>query len=408
MVLAVDKLILNIQAEGRFNPFMLFDPWTLWIVVLAVGFLLAGSLLFVWLLTPTERALGYWALFTMLQALGIAGVMARSYIPSFMSIELANAAVLLSNGLLWLGIRRFDRQRGCVTCILLLPLLWIVLCQFPFFQDSVVSRLVLGAVLSCATLIPSLLQLRSGSKPLSRARSAVFVILLVIMGIIALRIPLASSLVENNRLIVYSDPRLAFTGLLVVGVALFLNCALVLMVRERSEMLYRNASRRDDLTGLLNRRGFMELALERCGGERSFALLFLDLDHFKQINDRLGHAAGDRVLVVFANVLRRELTQSDAAGRLGGDEFVVLLCEPDGNSTRQASERIQKSFRLELDRLRLDFDGEPCSVSIGVVVSVDEKGRPMSADMRLEGLMKRGDAMLYGAKSGGRNRIEVG
>src|SRR5581483_9052415 len=109
--------------------------------------------------------------------------------------------------------------------------------------------------------------------------------------------------------------------------------------RKRAERELRRLADQDALTGLLNRRGFLdgvqrELRRMQRAEERG-ALLSLDLDNFKQVNDSAGHAAGDRVLRATADVLRQRLRATDVVGRLGGDEFAALLLDVDEPQARE-------------------------------------------------------------------------
>ncbi|QWT20714.1 GGDEF domain-containing protein [Bacillus sp. NP157] len=153
----------------------------------------------------------------------------------------------------------------------------------------------------------------------------------------------------------------------------------------------------DSLTGVLNRRAWTDgaLATLEAGNGRPIALLFLDLDHFKTLNDRHGHAAGDRALVAVASALRHELRPNDLLGRFGGEEFVALL---------QGAERehaVQIATRLCRRVSRLDVhvgDGrEMLTVSIGIAIRTP-------ADT-VQSLIERADAAMYAAKLGGRNRV---
>ncbi len=110
---------------------MSFDPLTLWSVVLLVVLMLAAIMALVWLLTPEETALVHWAAFCTVFVIGLAGVMSRGLVPDFVSIQLANAAVFVGYGLIWTGLRAFDRRRPRLVYVLVAPAVWIALCQFP-------------------------------------------------------------------------------------------------------------------------------------------------------------------------------------------------------------------------------------------------------------------------------------
>ncbi|HZX80634.1 MAG TPA: diguanylate cyclase, partial [Lysobacter sp.] len=150
----------------------------------------------------------------------------------------------------------------------------------------------------------------------------------------------------------------------------------------------------DPLTGVLNRRAWRE-ALEACLREPDAAglsVLYLDLDHFKHVNDRLGHAGGDRVLQLFADVLRQAVRGDDVVGRYGGEEFVIGLV---GGDARAVAERIRTGLHA-----RSGEAGTPLTVSIGVAARHAGEG--------IDELLRRADAALYAAKHGGRDRVVAG
>lgn len=142
------------------------------------------------------------------------------------------------------------------------------------------------------------------------------------------------------------------------------------LLKEQAEQIRRltRLSTCDPLTGIMNRRGFeieLDHVLERASryGEEG-ALIYIDLDHFKPINDRFGHAAGDAVLREVARVLRRSVRGTDYVARLGGDEFVVLLV----NTTREQAVRRAGIIREQLSAMEIDWMGRKLTIgaSIGV------------------------------------------
>ena len=156
-------------------------------------------------------------------------------------------------------------------------------------------------------------------------------------------------------------------------------------------------ARIDPLTGLINRRAF----LERCTQERSrvernpgpLSLALLDLDRFKEVNDKFGHPAGDQALREFAKALVRTMRSTDALARTGGEEFAILMPQTDGKSAMEIAERIRAEVAtITLPKGRL-------TTSIGVAVSDGVE--------TFESWYRRADQALYRAKNGGRNRVEA-
>lgn len=160
----------------------------------------------------------------------------------------------------------------------------------------------------------------------------------------------------------------------------------------------------DPLTGVPNRRFFarrLQEELERWARHRqSLACLLLDIDHFKQINDRFGHQAGDTVLQQVAQALGRDLRASDVLARYGGEEFVLLL----PSTTKAQALAIAERLRTSVVDLKFDFPSQPMEVTISaglVYLEPDIAVQTVSG----EWLLKRADAALYRAKQAGRNRI---
>jgi diguanylate cyclase (GGDEF)-like protein/PAS domain S-box-containing protein len=171
--------------------------------------------------------------------------------------------------------------------------------------------------------------------------------------------------------------------------------------RKRIEAELQEFASTDSLTGLPNRRHFMaridaQLTQVRRGGPGA-AVMMCDLDHFKSINDRWGHAIGDDVLRHFAEILRTQLRAGDLAGRIGGEEFAILLSAADLEGAQSVARRIQERFAAE--PLAADGAAVVLTVSIGITIM-------SAADPSAEAALTRSDFALYRAKKGGRNRIE--
>ncbi len=166
---------------------------------------------------------------------------------------------------------------------------------------------------------------------------------------------------------------------------------------KRSAARIRELMMRDPLTGVFNRRALserLEEELERARRhDQPLALLMLDIDHFKTINDRFGHQMGDRVLVELGRCLRRQVRRIDFVARYGGEEFVILLPQTDLGGACRFAERL----RRDIGALTVEGLAEPLSVSIGVTA---RQARDTADD-----LLKRADDALYAAKRAGRNRV---
>ncbi|NPV92699.1 MAG: diguanylate cyclase [Firmicutes bacterium] len=157
---------------------------------------------------------------------------------------------------------------------------------------------------------------------------------------------------------------------------------------------------RDELTGIWNRRVWLELAKnEIARAERygcSLSLVLIDIDHFKGVNDEMGHETGDRVLVSIVNAISSGLRKSDIFGRLGGEEFAVILPETNRETAAVVSERLLQAVFNH----RIEFQGKRHTVTISAGIAVCENGSMLS----IEELLRKADKALYQAKESGRNR----
>ena len=173
-----------------------------------------------------------------------------------------------------------------------------------------------------------------------------------------------------------------------------------MLVSERTVTAHKTAASMDPLTGMFNRRGFAEATsrvIEReANAGRPVTVMIFDIDHFKSINDRFGHPAGDEILKLFATVVINLLRITDLSGRVGGEEFAALLpCSLEEGVV--VAERVREAF--EGSGIVDESGPVDTTVSIGVA------GGP--AGTELEVLLAAADTALYKAKRGGRNRVEA-
>jgi diguanylate cyclase len=172
--------------------------------------------------------------------------------------------------------------------------------------------------------------------------------------------------------------------------------------RKKAEEALVELASTDSLTGAENRRGFFdkgENELRRATRyNRPISILAMDLDHFKKVNDTHGHAVGDQILRLFADVCRKVFREQDLLGRMGGEEFAVLLPEDNLAAAHTAAERLRVA--CEGIRLNMGKDELRITVSIGVI----ECGM---IPENLEQALDRADKALYEAKKAGRNRVVV-
>ena len=206
--------------------------------------------------------------------------------------------------------------------------------------------------------------------------------------------------VEDNTL---QDIRDAFFRNLVIGLAVTILVIVinVLMVNFFQGRLERMATE-DELTGLPNRRHFLNLARREVAQaaryDRSLSLLMIDLDNFKRVNDTMGHAAGDQVLAETAGVMRQALREGDLAGRMGGEEFAVMLPHTAAKDAWEVADRLRRL----VESWEVQTPQGPCRVTISLGLSTMR-----DKDESIEDLLRRADQALYGAKGAGRNQVHM-
>ena len=174
----------------------------------------------------------------------------------------------------------------------------------------------------------------------------------------------------------------------------------VLMCNDRANKELVRLAAEDSLTGVFNRRTFEQHATlafqqsQRSG--RPVALLLIDGDHFKLINDEFGHAAGDAALRRYVQIFHDELRAGDVVGRIGGEEFAVLLPDCAEGEAGDLGERLRAA--IETHDFRHEGRAIPLRVSVGVAAL-------QADDSAFEAMLRRADRALYAAKNAGRNRV---
>jgi diguanylate cyclase (GGDEF)-like protein len=276
--------------------------------------------------------------------------------------------------------------------------LWLVASQFSVFAQSPSNRVVLSFIIVSAYTFFTARELWRERRGLSR-RAAIFVPLL--HGMVFLPpIPLAFLRPGGQGTLLFSSGWMAIFTLEILLYAVGTAFIVLTMAKERAESIHKTAAQTDALTGLLNRRGFLgqaqALIAERSPEDQVTVLMF-DLDHFKSINDRFGHATGDDALRVFAKTIKANMRVNDLIGRLGGEEFAAVLPSALAEA-RTVAERVRAAFEIA--------GAEISGRRIGATVSIGATCAAVPG-CDIEALLARADAALYNAKGNGRNRLEA-
>lgn len=372
---------------------MTLDPVTLNVAFVLLALVLGALLVFAWTLNRNVRALLPWGAAFCLIAGGFAVAnLGRSH-NSYPALLTGNALGLLSYVALYAGCRIFNGRRGFPPLILTGVALWIA--AFPLIYERQDYRLVLVALTTGVYSLLSARELwRHAKQPLASQRIAVvLLILLAIFNIIRTWPGLSVTSIawidalasrwssEMALFLVVYTPALAF---------IFLS-----MAKEHVELGYKQAAFIDPLTGISNRRAFLQHAtrlIHARKGEPVSCLVF-DLDNFKTVNDRYGHEMGDRILMLFGEVLTEHLP-GRSFGRLGGEEFAAILPMHMGDA-KDLAETVRRAFSAAGQAML----GPQAQVTVSVGCAASDHAAAITT------LLQQADLALYTAKDNGRDVV---
>lgn len=326
----------------------------------------------------------------------------RGQVSDLASIVLANTLLSTMFALLNEAIYRFQ-QRRAPRLLIWLPVPVVAL-LFVWFIDAQGARTVLASLFVSGQLLIGLVALwQQRAQTVGRGQYLVGAAFLVVIATFVWRAVLLMLQPGSVRTLTESHPVLTVSFMTAMVSAVVMSLGFVIMAKERADEHNRRLAMRDALTGLRNRRALLEALGQQLAQARRtglpLSLLAIDVDHFKQVNDRFGHLAGDQVLRQVAQLLDRELRSQDFAGRFGGEEFLVVLpnTAADGGLTvARALCQAVAAARFETDR------GEVLAITISVGVHALD----LEADRDVDHLIHAADQALYRARSGGRNRVE--
>jgi len=376
---------------------MSLDTSTLYTVATMIAALL-GSMLLFFGYQEKISALKWWGSAYLLGAASVAlWTLASSMLGDMLSLAL-NAVGFFTCGMVWNASRLFHGRKPILPGLVLGALAWVA-AVMTLPPEASAMRLTIGAGIVAVYAALTATELWSERRRTLQKRWPAVAVPVLHGFVLMLPILLGDLLHPHDR---------AFDGSIWVtmfAVELVLYAVgtvflIFMMVSERAVTVHKNAASVDPLTGMFNRRGFAEacarvIEREAHAGRPATALIF-DIDHFKSINDRFGHPAGDEILKLFSAVVVNNLRISDLSGRIGGEEFAALLPCPLDEGVIVA-ERVREAF--EASGIVCDEGPVDTTVSIGVA------GGP--AGTELEVLLAAADTALYQAKRSGRNRVEA-
>jgi diguanylate cyclase (GGDEF)-like protein len=376
---------------------MSLDTSTLYLVAALVAAMLGGMLLY---FGRQERiaALNWWGFAYILGAGSVAlWSLANGALGQLFSMAL-DAVGLVACGMVWNAARVFHGRKPNWPGLFLGALVWAAaIMTLP--PEAVALRMTVGAAIVAIYAALTANELSAERRKTLQKRWPTIIVPMLHGFVLMLPILLGDVLRPHDRAFANSVWVTAFAMELVlyaVGTVFII----FMLASERTVRAHKTAASMDPLTGMFNRRGFAEATsrmIEReANAGRPATVLIFDIDHFKSINDRFGHPAGDEILKLFAAVVINTLRLTDLSGRIGGEEFAALLpCSLEDGII--AAERVREAFANS--GIAVEDAPVDTTVSIGVA------GGP--AGTELEILLAAADTALYKAKRTGRNKVEA-
>lgn len=375
---------------------MSLDTSTLYLVATLVAALL-GVMLLYFGRQENIAALKWWGAAYILGACSVATwTLAQPLLANELSL-LLNAVGFVACGMVWGAARVFHGRSPNWPGIVLGAIAWMAAISF-LTPVTPSLRMTIGAAIVAIYAVLTASELLTERRKSMQRRWPSFAVPALHGFVLMLPILLGDYFRGDDLAFADSIWATAFAIELVlytVGTVFII----FMLVSERTVRAHKAAASLDPLTGMFNRRGFAEATARMIEREadagRPVTVMIFDIDHFKSVNDRFGHAAGDEILKLFAGVVTNTLRITDLCGRIGGEEFAALLPCPMEEALR-AAERVREAFAtsgIVVDEMPLDT-----TVSIGVA------GGPVGTE--LEVLLAAADTALYQAKRAGRNRVQ--
>ena len=369
-------------------------------VNVTVTAILGGVLLFTWARERDSAFVGWWGLALLTMSAGVI-MTALPVGPSTDILNLGMATIALSDAIKWKAAREFALRRARLLWVLIGPVGFLLALQAGYLNSFDQRLGALCSILAVYNFAAAIALGRVHDEQLPSRRPAT--ILLVIIGLGYLSwLPLDLAMpIGNAQWVALST---WFPGIILLTLLLRIALAFIVlsMAKERQELEQRVDALTDALTGLPNRRALFEVA-DAIGQNRqlssdAISVLIFDLDHFKETNDRFGHALGDRVLKLFAATASAHLNGTSIVARLGGEEFAAILPGADPLEAVGAGEAVRNAFAESAAFV----NGLPVGATVSVGAASD-----LGIAGDLSALFRRADAALYVAKRAGRNRVQL-
>src|SRR4030088_1186373 len=376
---------------------MSLDISTLYLVATMVAAMLGAMLLF---FSRQEKipALKWWGTAYLLGACSVAlWTLVGNALGEMFSLAL-NAVGFVACGMVWNASRVFHGRKPNLPGLVLGAIAWVA-AAMTLAPEASAMRMTIGASIIAIYAALTAAELWSERRRTLQKRWPAIAVP-VLHGFVLMLPTLVGDLLHPHGDMFSGSIWVTVFSIELVLYAVGTVFVIFMLVSERTVSAHRTAAATDPLTGMFNRRGFAEATsrvIEReANAGRPVTALIFDIDHFKSINDRFGHPAGDEILKLFAGIVVNTLRITDLSGRIGGEEFAALLpCSLEEDVI--AAERVREAFERSVI---VDETGP-----VDTTVSIGVAGGP--AGTELEVLLAAADAALYQAKRGGRNRVEA-
>jgi len=381
---------------------MPIDSFTVLLFALSIKLVLGGLFAVFWLKNRTSPWFIWWGAALALGSVTAALFMLRATLENYLTLGVGNAFLMAAVACTWQGARTFEKRQALWLPVLAAPVFWLAISLVPGFIDNIEYRIALSSTMVGAMFATAGWECWRGRHEALSSRWPVIAIFASLTLFFALRIPLMPLMPFPFGALPMQAGWLGAFNLILFGHTFLLVVLVVAMSKERLELEQRTKAQTDPLTGALNRRAFMargeRLIARHQHEEATLSLLFLDLDHFKALNDRFGHSGGDDVLTCFVGLVNACIRPTDFLFRMGGEEFCCLLPYTDAGQAMIVAERI----RQQVEDASVIVGGAPAKATVSIGIASTER-----FGYDLDALIRQADSAVYAAKRGGRNRVEV-